>query len=430
MSHPMPRLLYVSATETTAPWSSISAALRQASSGDTVLVGPGRYAPSLTGEHFPLYVPPGVTLAGEGQGVSIIDGEGAMDVSFRPVQESQSLVLLGNGTTLRDFTVRNSGGNGVSHQVGAQVLIMRNDIEQHGQHGLLVSGPQEAVIIDNRFLENGTKQFRPATPRPAAGRQGHHIFVQGKSGAANSVLIVDNTMRRAFADGLALVVFFDEADGVTMRVQVINNTIEQNERRGLTICGSFGPSHNRVIIDVRHNVIRDNAGPAIAAQAARPLVSQLIRDSYLRLRIADNECHGNHDGVVLFGGFGPAEDNLLDGTIVNNLITGTTRHAVRLIGGVGFGGYAARRNCVRAIIGRNSMEATGEVPMFIQGGTAEGQEVATDNTVLAQLLANDLPIRGDKSLLLLDEGLPGNTIQLEEPIPPYTRAAHPMPYQV
>lgn len=201
MLAPMPRLLYVSATDTTAPYSSISAALRQASSGDTVLVGPGRYAPSSTGEHFPLYVPPGVTLAGEGQGVSIIDGEGVLELSFRPVQENQSLVLLGNETTLRDFTVVNSGGNGVSHQVGARVLIMRNDIQEHGQHGLLVSGPQEAVIIDNRFLDNGTKQFRPVTPRPAAGRQGHHIFVQGKSGVANSVLIADNTMRRAFADG-------------------------------------------------------------------------------------------------------------------------------------------------------------------------------------------------------------------------------------
>ncbi len=55
-------------------------------------------------------------------------------------------------------------------------------------------------------------------------------------------------MQRAFADGLALVVFFDEADGVTMHARVINNTIEASERRGVTIAGSFGPSHNRVTI--------------------------------------------------------------------------------------------------------------------------------------------------------------------------------------
>ncbi len=90
MPYLMPRLLYVSATEPAASCTSISAALRQAAAGDTVLVGRGRYAPSTTGEQFPLYLPPGVTLTGEGQGVSIIDGEGATDLSFRPVQEGQS----------------------------------------------------------------------------------------------------------------------------------------------------------------------------------------------------------------------------------------------------------------------------------------------------------------------------------------------------
>src|SRR5215470_17095769 len=149
MHHLMPHLLYISATEPMASCASISAALRQAAAGDTVIVGRGRYAPSTTGEQFPLYVPPGVTLAGEGQGVSIIDGEGATALSFRPVQEGQSLILLGDGTTLRDLTVANSGGNGVSHQPGARVLVMRNELRQHGQHGLLLSGPQEAVVLDN-----------------------------------------------------------------------------------------------------------------------------------------------------------------------------------------------------------------------------------------------------------------------------------------
>jgi len=99
------------------------------------------------------------------------------------------------------------------------------------------------------------------------------------------------------------------------------------------------------------------------------------------------------------------------------------------IGGVGFGGYAALRNSVRAIIGCNSIEATDEVPLFVQGGTAEGQEVVTGNTVLAQVLANDLLSREGKPLLLLDEGLPGNTVQFEEPTPLYIRATQPIPYQ-
>jgi hypothetical protein len=51
------------------------------------------------------------------------------------------------------------------------------------------------------------------------------------------------------------------------------------------------------------------------------------------------------EGIVLFGGFGPAEDNLLDGTVLGNRIPGTPRHAVRVIGGVGLGGRRSAIVC-------------------------------------------------------------------------------------
>jgi hypothetical protein len=236
-------------------------------------------------------------------------------------------------------------------------------------------------------------------------------------------------MQRAFADGLALVVFFDEADGVTMHARVINNMIEASARRGVTIAGSFGPSHNRVTIDVSHNTIRHNGAQAIGAQAARPLVTQLIRDSYLRLHIADNDCEDNGEGIVLFGGFGPAEENVLDGTVIGNRITGTPRHAIRVIGGVGFGGYAAQRNRVRVTLSRNRIAAASDVPIFLQGGIAEGQETVTDNAVVAQLLANDLPTVSGKPTVLINDGLTGNAVHVEEPIPAHTRASDPLPYR-
>ena len=424
----MPHLLYVSASDKTAPFSSISAALLQTVAGDTVLVGPGRYSPSQTGEHFPLYVPPGVTLAGAGQGASSIDGEGTMEISFRPVREGQSLILLGNGSTLSGFSVLNGGGNGIANQPGARVLITRNEIRRHGQHGLLVSGPQEAVIKDNIFLENGTKRFAPTTPRGVSGRQGHHIFVQGKGGMENRIIIMDNTMTRAFADGIAMVVFFDEADGVVMHVSVINNLIEQSERRGLTIAASFNPSHSRVTVDVRRNIIRDNTEYAIAAQAARPLIAALISESNLCLRIFDNECHNSGEGIALFGGYGPGEGNLVDGTIVGNLITGMKRHAVRVIGGVGYRGHAARHNRVRALVSRNRMEDAGELPIFIQGGASEAQEDATGNEVLAQVVDNELPARAGKPSFAINDGLPGNVVRLEEPAQAHERMSGVIPY--
>jgi Protein of unknown function (DUF1565) len=417
----MPRLLYVSASDEGASHASISDALLEAVTGDTVLVGPGRYSPSQTGERFPLYVPPGVTLAGMAQGECTIDGEGAADVSFRPVREGQSLVLLGDASVLSGFAVVNSGGNGVSNQPGAHVLITRNEIRGHGQHGVLISGPQEAIIKDNIFLDNGTKRFSPLTPRGIRGRQGHHIFVQGRAGAENRVIIIDNTMTRAYADGIALVVFFDEPDGVTMYISVINNLIEQSERRGLMIAASFSSGGHQARIDVRRNVIRDNAENAITARAAQPLAPTLIRDNSLGLQIFDNECRNSDEGIALVGGFGPAETNQLDATVVGNLITGIKGHAVRVVGGIGFHGHAALDNRVRALISRNRVEDVKGVPIFIQGGVSERQEEATGNEVLAYVHANELSAVAGKPSIVVNDGLLGNAVHLEESAQPYVR---------
>jgi hypothetical protein len=424
----MPRLLYVSATDPTASHASISAALQQAVSGDTVLVGSGRYSPAHTGERFPLYVPPGVTLAGMGQSDSSIDGEGAKDISFRPVREGASLVLLGDGSVLSGLAVINSGGNGISNQPGARVLITRNTIRGHGQHGVLISGPREAVIKDNIFVDNGRKRFSPVTPRGVQGRQGHHIFVQGKGGADNRVIIVDNTMTRAYADGIAIVVLFDEPDGVSMHVSVIDNLIEQSERRGLTIAASCGAPCHRVTMDVRRNIIRDNSECSIVAQAARPLATRLISDAHLRVQIFENECLHSAEGIALFGGFGPAEGNRLDATIVGNRISAMAGHAVRVIGGIGYHGYGVHDNRVRAVICRNRVEDVAGIPIFIQGGIAEAQEDVTDNAVLAQVMGNALPTFQDKPSVVINDGLLGNVVHLEESAQAYERLGGVMPY--
>ena len=425
----MPRLLYVSTSDVTASYASISAALQQAVSGDTVLVGSGRYSPSQTGEHFPLYVPPGVTLVGMGRSDSSIDGEGAMDVSFRPVRAGESLVLLGDGSVLSGMAVINGGGNGISTQPGARVLITRNVIRGHGQHGVLISGPHEVVIKDNIFVDNGTKRFSPVTPRGVQGRQGHHIFVQGQGSVDNRVIIVDNTLTRAFADGIAMVIFFDEPAGVSMDVSVIDNLIEQNERRGLTVAASFSTPRHQVMIDVRRNIIRDNTEHAIVAQTARPLATTLVSDNHLRIQIFDNECHHSAEGIALFGGFGPAEDNRLDATIVGNLISAMQGHAVRVIGGIGYHGYGACGNQVRTLISHNRVENVGGIPIFIQGGVAEAQEEATDNEVLAQVIGNTLPAIQGKPSVVINDGLLGNVVYLDEPAQAHERLGGVMPFQ-
>jgi hypothetical protein len=424
----MPRLLYVSPGDQRAAYASISAALQHAVSGDTVLVGAGRYAPSQTGERFPLYVPPGVTLAGVGQRDSSIDGEGAMDVSFRPIRPGESLVLLGDGSVLSGLVVINGGGNGVSTQPGARVLITRNVIRGHGQHGVLISGPQEAVIKDNIFLDNGTKRFSPVTPLGAQARQGHHIFVQGKGGADNRVIIIDNTLTRASADGLAVVVLLDEPPSVAMHVSIIDNLIEQSERRGLTIAASCSGPRQQVVVDVRRNIIRHNADCGVVAQTARPLVPTLVSDSCLRLQICDNECSHSVEGMALFGGFGPAKANQLEATIVGNRISAMQGHALRLIGGIGSRGYGAYGNHLRALISHNRVENVGGIPIFLQGGAAEAQEEATENEVWARVISNTLPTVEGQPAVLINDGLLGNVVQLAEPAQAYERLGGARPF--
>jgi hypothetical protein len=228
-------------------------------------------------------------------------------------------------------------------------------------------------------------------------------------------------MTRAYADGIALVVFFDEPEGVTMHISVMNNLIEQSERRGLTIAASFSAGGHQAMIDVRRNIIRDNSENAIVARAAQPLAPTVIRDNYLCLQVFDNECRNSDEGIALVGGFGPAEDNQLDVTVVGNLITGMKGHAVRVIAGIGFHGHAALDNRVRALISRNRVEDVQGIPIFIQGGVSEGQEEATGNEVLAQVHGNELSAVAGKSSIVINDGLLGNAVYLEESAQSYER---------
>jgi hypothetical protein len=253
--------------------------------------------------------------------------------------------------------------------------------------------------------------------------------VQAKAGVDNRVIIADNSMTRAFADGVAMVVFFDEPAGVVMHVSLINNLIEHSERRGLTIAASFHPPGTQVTVEAHRNVIRDNAECAIAARAAQPLAPTRIEASCLRLRLFDNDCHHSAEGIVLFGGLGPADGNLLEATIVRNLIAGMSRHAVRIIGGVGFHGYGAYRNRVRAVISHNRLTEIGDVPIFMQGGVAEAQEEAVGNEVLAHVIDNELPASAGKRAIVVNDGLSGNTVSVDESSQAHVRVGGVTPFR-
>ena len=107
------KTIFVSPHSARADARSLSEALQQAQPDDVVLVEPGRYSPSLTGERLPVTLPPGVHVQGAARAECIIDGEGHFSPSFQPIRPEQSVVVLTDGASLSGVTVTQGGGHGI-----------------------------------------------------------------------------------------------------------------------------------------------------------------------------------------------------------------------------------------------------------------------------------------------------------------------------
>ena len=73
-------------------FATITSALAAASPTDTVRVAPGAFSPSSNGESFPLWVPDGIVLIGDGWPTTTLDAEGSAGV----------MILAGAGDTRDD----------------------------------------------------------------------------------------------------------------------------------------------------------------------------------------------------------------------------------------------------------------------------------------------------------------------------------------
>src|SRR2546428_13117054 len=118
MLHPYTREASMSAivvhpTDPQADAASLTRALNAARVGDIVLVGPGSYSPTHTGETLPLRIPAGVAVEGAGKDVCVIDGEGLFEPSFNPIQADLSVVVLEEGASLSGVAVTNGGWAGI-----------------------------------------------------------------------------------------------------------------------------------------------------------------------------------------------------------------------------------------------------------------------------------------------------------------------------
>ncbi|HEX2013822.1 MAG TPA: right-handed parallel beta-helix repeat-containing protein [Nitrososphaera sp.] len=396
---------------------SISEAAQNANEGDQIVVASGVYSPSTTKESFPIYIPPRCQLMGSGADGCQIDGGGAKEIADRPLDPSQSLVLLGNNSVLSGLTICNSGSNGVSNEHGARILVTDSVVRDNGQHGLLVFGTNSAVIYNNDFVNNGVKKREYKGPRSEVpAKQGHHLYVESRSGCTNEVVIVGNRMEKVFADGIANDVF-DQPEGVSMRIQIIGNTISKCGRNGLSISSSYGPSNTNVFVEIRKNRILQTTN-AIDILAPYAVVRRAIRNAKLSVNITQNKIDSCDTGISVIGAISPAIDTHAICNIIGNTIDDAKQYGILAVAGYGMDNWSVENTVLDLIIASNKFNKVGKRPIFIQGGASVNKEVVRNNIVYAHLVDNQINTERD---VVVNDGLPTNSVVVLEGSQPHSR---------
>ncbi len=402
--------IVVHPTDPQADAASLTRALNAARAGDIVLVGPGSYSPTRTGETLPLRIPAGVAVEGAGKDVCLIDGEGLFEPSFNPIQADLSVVVLEEGASLSGVAVTNGGGHGIGIPLGGSATIRNCAVSRHGDHGVFLCGVAEVLITGCVFLDNGRKRFEPALPRGTGARQGHHIFAEARHGQRNRLLITDNTLRGCFADGIAFICFFPEADGVSFSASIVRNTIEESERGGLLFSCSFGPSHNRLRLVATDNILRGNKQFGISVLTAVPLADKVPQHNLLTALFAENDITASPIGIQVQGAVSESHQNVCQVVIDRNRLSSWSKNAVRLVGAIGVNGVETRGNSLQAVVSRNVIR--GSVPaVAVQGagGTGNPQQ----NTVSVRLLSNEVDTLPERAIVVSD-GRASNRVEVAQ----------------
>ncbi len=413
------KTIFVSPRADHADARSLSGALQQAQPDDIILVEPGRYSPSLTGERLPLTIPPGVQVHGAARQECIIDGEGHCAPSFQPIRPEQSVVVLTDGTSLSGVTVTHGGGHGIGVPPSAAVSVRACTLSNHGDHGIFLCGVGEAIITNCEFFDNGLARFEPSLPRGTGARQGHHIFAEARAGQRNQLSITDNAMRRCFADGLAFICFFPEPNGVSFGATILRNTIEDCERGGLLFSCSFGPSSNRQTLTVADNTLRANKQFGINILTALPLADKVPQHGQLTALLTGNTITTSPVGLAVHGALGEAQHNTCRVVIDQNAIADWETHAIRLVGGSGLDDVETTDNTVVATLSRNVFNGTSPA-VVVQAASGTAQSITRRNKVTARVLANSLDSAGD-SPILVSNGRPDNRAEIRAAGDPYIR---------
>ncbi|MEM8810384.1 MAG: DUF1565 domain-containing protein, partial [Cyanobacteria bacterium P01_G01_bin.38] len=206
-----------------APFKTLTHALRQARSGTRLQLEAGVYQAE-TGERFPIKIPTGVTVSGQG-GTVLITGGGA--ITTAEFGQQQVTLVLADRAQLRGVTVTNplSQGIGVWIESGSPILA-RNRLIKCRRDGVYVTGNALPVILENEFAENAASGLFMV--RQAKGEVRQNTFRKTGYGVALSDQAAPLLVANQVSENKAGIVISRAARPVLRQ-----NRVEKNQTVGL-----------------------------------------------------------------------------------------------------------------------------------------------------------------------------------------------------
>lgn len=250
----------------TAPFKTISQALRQAKAGDRIQLAPGTYS-TATGETFPLAVAAGVTVIGneanKGNGI-LISGSGRFASATFAGQNVT--FLLNSNAQLRGVTVTNpdTRGTGVWLE-STNPVIVNCTFTNCKREGIFATGSSSPAVYDCVAVRNDANGF--SIVRTAKGEWRRNICQNTGFGMAigdqAAPLLAEN---RLFENRSGMVL------GQECRPVLRGNVLERNTSDGLTVVDRSVPDLGKGQ-DPGGNIFRDNREADINNGTATRLLS-------------------------------------------------------------------------------------------------------------------------------------------------------------
>ncbi|MCT7987007.1 DUF1565 domain-containing protein [Laspinema olomoucense] len=248
-----------------APFKTITQALRQAKPNTTIRLSPGTYSAE-TGESFPLMLKPQVALEGDtsSRGRGIIIQGGGLYLSRTSARQNVGLVAA-DGARVSGITLTNNNTSGYALWVeSASMEVTANTFTGSGHDGISVVGNGAPTIRGNHFVENGANGItiygtsRPQLVENVFERTGFGINIGQKS----EPILTGNQVRQ-------------NRDGVVIhgsaRPVLRNNQIETNQENGVVAVGNSRPDMG-TSGDPGGNVVRNNGLMDINGSATKEII--------------------------------------------------------------------------------------------------------------------------------------------------------------